>query len=497
VSAPLSESRQRDLLPVLIQLFYVVAPLEILMIYAGTTEFTAGMATGAVLGAVGLLLMASSRLTLPWCADRPIAYMFVFLCLGALSTSQTVYGIAAVQRGMINLAAMLAMVSAVFVVKQACVQWPRLFPHVVRITAITTGVAGLTAVFQSFVSNVLQAPELFDLSFINSIWGVTWWRFVPQDGLVRAQGIFGEPSFLAAYVGMAYGLAMTRVGLFGSLWRNSLRPIVPLWAAGGILAGLILSFSAVAFAGLLAAYLGSLATKTTFTARSIFLLVIGTAAAAFIVVLLALQGGGAIVERVTDMVVLAQLGSTEGGNGPDAGVNFTVRVLFLNAYVTLQNLIANPLTGAGVGAHPFAYEALLPSAFTLTQQDVVGLNAMDASALLLRLLSETGVLGTAIFVTALLSAWFRARKIVLAPDRDVSAVGGPELKAIALGLNGSLIGVVTAMMLHIPHYYAAEFWALFALCVAVPAVAATGTRAWHQPGEDDPSRENLASYGAA
>ncbi len=179
-SIPLRDSEQSDLLPVLIQTLYVVAPLQILMVYAGTTELTAGMAVGALIGIVGALLIASSRLSLQWRDDRPIVYMLLFLCLGVLSTSQTVYGAPAIQRGAVNLSAIFAMVLMAIVVKQAFVQWPHLFTHAVRITAVITGFAGLTAIFQSVVSNVLLQPELFDLRFINAFWGEIWWRFFPH-----------------------------------------------------------------------------------------------------------------------------------------------------------------------------------------------------------------------------------------------------------------------------------------------------------------------------
>jgi O-antigen ligase len=96
---------------------------------------------------------------------------------------------------------------------------------------------------------------------------------------------------------------------------------------------------------------------------------------------------------------------------------------------------------------------------------------MDASALVLRLLSETGLLGTAMFTLAVLSAWLRVRKVLLAPDGLARPVP-PSFKAVAIGLNASLVGVFAAMMFRIPHYYAAEFWSLFALCVAMPALGA-------------------------
>jgi hypothetical protein len=461
-----ARAARHDTLPTLVQLLYVFAPLQIVMVYAGTTELTAGIALGATIGGIGALLLASSRLSLRWSEDRPTAYMLLFLCFATLSTSQTIYGPPAIQKGAINLSAMLVMVLMAVVVKQTFVRSPHLFLHVIRITAVMTGIAGLTVVLQSFVANVLRQPDLVDLSFTNDIWGVEWYRFAPEDTIVRAQGIFGEPSSLAVYLGIAVGLAIVRLGLVGSKWSSQLRTVVPAWAAASVLVSIVLSFSSVAYVALFAGYLGALATRMRFGIRSIVVLLIGATAAAAILALAALQAGDAIRSRVVDLMVLSQLGGANDTSTVDRETNLSVQVLFLNAYVTLQNLTADPWLGAGVGAHPFAYEALVPE-LPLSAKTAIGLNAMDANSLFLRLLSETGVLGTSLFTVAVLAAWYRTRKVVLAKDGNANLL----LKAIAIGVNGGLTGVFVAKMARSPTYYEAEFWALFGLCIAIPAVA--------------------------
>jgi hypothetical protein len=464
-SVPFNEAERHDLLPVLIQAFYVLAPLQILMIRIGTTDLAAGTVLGAMIGLVGALLFASSRLGLQWRDDKATICMVLFLCIGAVSTVRTIYGLPAIQKGAINLSAMLSMVLLAVVVKQAFVQWPRLFPHAVRITAITTGVAGLTAIFQSFVSNVLALPELFDLSFLNT-WADGLWLFSPTGGIVRAQGIFSEPSALATYIGMASGLAIARLGLIGSKYRNELRAVIPAWAAMSILASMVLSFSVVAYAALFFAYFGALASRMVLGPRSIVLLLVGSAAVLAILALVALQAGDVLRDRILGLAVFSQIGNADetGTIGRDA--NVSVRVLFLNAYVTLQNLTANPWLGAGVGAHPFAYDAVVP-AMPLMSGNTTRINAEDASSLALRLLSETGILGSATFTAAVLLVWFRIRRLALEQHSGLS----PQLQALGIALNASLAGVFAAKMLRGPSYYLPEFWALFALCAAIPALA--------------------------
>src|SRR5690606_31260172 len=67
-----------------------------------------------------------------------------------------------------------------------------------------------------------------------------------------------------------------------------------------------------------------------------------------------------------------------------------------NYHVTMENLKTNWLFGGGIGSHPIAFDR-----YSLSKKiDVYGFssNAADANSMLLRLLSETGLFGTAIFV---------------------------------------------------------------------------------------------------
>jgi hypothetical protein len=465
-------SEQPDLLPTAIQLFYFVAPLEILMVYAGTTELTAGMVGGAALGTAGVVLLLSSGLTVSWQLDRPLVYMLLFLLAGTVSTALTVYGPPAIQRGLTNIFAMTALAVMALVVRQAASQLPWLLPHLVRIMSTMAGFAGLTVLYQSFVSNVLGIPELFDLSAVNTFWNEGWWRFGGGSGIVRAQGIYAEPSFLAAYLGMASGVALTRLGFFGSRWRHLLHNLVPGWAAITIIVALILSLSTVVYAGLFVAYLGGWSSKTRFTARSIAAFLTAATCALAGLTFVAMQNTD-ILERLTSLAVFNQLDAIDAdtnANGQiDVSAQLTVQILFVNAYVALQNILVNPIFGAGVGAHPYSHDTFVAGLPLLMGMapEAIRLNTMDAGALLLRLLSETGILGTALFTAAVSSAWLRTRLVVIACHGYANA-RQESVGAIALGLNSGLVAVYVAMLLHIPHYYTAPFWGLFALCVAIP-----------------------------
>lgn len=467
-SAPYA--KRHEFLSVSVQLLYAVSPIQMLLIVVGTTLISAGMILGALVGAVGLILLAHSYIGLSLNRDRPIIYAILFLGVGVLGTAMTPYGPPAVANGVVSLCAMLAMISMTLVVVRMLAHAPHLFRHLVRIMAISAGVMGLTVLLQFFIANVLQMPALFDLSALNALWGFRIWSPTVTTGFIRPRGLFLEPVYIAGFVGIASGVAMIRLGFLGSALRQSLVGIVPGWAAFSVVASQILSFSGTVYAALFVTFVAALASGTHLRWKSVAKFVVGTLVAIGFATGLALQAGDIIVDRIADLIVFQQLADIDALVPGDNPVNFTVMVLFSNAYVALQNLISNPLFGAGVGAHPFAYDALsfsIPEIFEYGR----GISSADSGALIIRLISETGILGTLTFSAAIFSAWYRSRRTILTLGREPNIPGQNSFKAMAIGVSGAMIGVYAGFLIHIAHYYEPPFWTLFALCVAIPAVA--------------------------
>ncbi len=94
-----------------------------------------------------------------------------------------------------------------------------------------------------------------------------------------------------------------------------------------------------------------------------------------------------------------------------------------------------------------------------------GLKADDAASLLFRLVSETGVIGTSLFLFALGNIIYRARKLIMSPLTE------PRSKTIAIALAASCVGMFEIYLTRTGHYYDPVFWVLIALMFGLLAVS--------------------------
>ncbi len=102
--------------------------------------------------------------------------------------------------------------------------------------------------------------------------------------------------------------------------------------------------------------------------------------------------------------------------------------------------------------------------------DAYGLNQEDAAGLLIRLLSETGLVGTILFLTGWLVLVVRARQAIqkaLTFHVKNSLQPSPVLAA-AIGLTAACIGLFVTFLLRSPAYFDPRLWVLMALTAAVP-----------------------------
>jgi len=110
----------------------------------------------------------------------------------------------------------------------------------------------------------------------------------------------------------------------------------------------------------------------------------------------------------------------------------------------------------------------------------VGLNKEDAASLLIRLLSEVGILGTIAFIAGWILAVTRSRRSILA---SLSAGTAPNvLSSLAIGVTASMIGVGVACLARAPQYYAPWFWLPMALTASVPEMLARVASETHRAG---------------
>jgi hypothetical protein len=157
--------------------------------------------------------------------------------------------------------------------------------------------------------------------------------------------------------------------------------------------------------------------------------------------------------------------------------------LAVNLSVMRANIARDPLLGGGLGAHPVTYDRENPGLGRLPAEIVtVGMNKEDAASLLIRLLSESGILGTVAFISGGILAITRSRRSVLA---NIAAGMNPNVfLSVAVGVTASTIGVGLACLARAPQYYAPWLWLPIALTAGVPEVLA-GIRRTSRQGSDD------------
>jgi hypothetical protein len=72
-------------------------------------------------------------------------------------------------------------------------------------------------------------------------------------------------------------------------------------------------------------------------------------------------------------------------------INSSSFVLYNNYHIALENFKSNPITGTGLGSHPIAFDK-----YSLTREAGIldiHFNKADANSMILRIMSETGLIG--------------------------------------------------------------------------------------------------------
>jgi O-antigen ligase len=162
--------------------------------------------------------------------------------------------------------------------------------------------------------------------------------------------------------------------------------------------------------------------------------------------------------------------STVVGKGQTPPIaDFSALSLAANFSVALDNLRDYPLLGVGPGGHPHSYEAQVPS-WVYATSGLFGSQQQDGGALLIRLLSETGAIGTVLFLSGWLVVVLRARGAIqraLAFHREESSRPSLVL-ATSVGVTASCVALVMAYLSRMAIYYDPPIWVLIALTAAIP-----------------------------
>lgn len=251
----------------------------------------------------------------------------------------------------------------------------------------------------------------------------------------RARSTFMEPLNFANYLLFTVPLAYVALRRLRGGWR------ILSWAV--LLAGPVAFLLTNSRGALLAAAAAVL--SLVVLVRKVRVLVRGTTRAVVLVLLLAVVGGVLFTRLVPGLgmaQVLAMFTSRV-----TVGLDDPARVISGEAWETF---LANPILGVGFGNLPFY----------MTISSLGGAFLVDAPNAYLRLLAETGVIGTLLYMAFLLSLlWGIARVARGAPASALRSMGGAVYFSLVADSvqRLSFVGIATD----------AHLWVLFGLAIAL------------------------------
>ena len=452
---------------VLLALLFVTLPLDAFGRVVAGSLLTPADVVGAVIAMLTVERFATRRYRIHPRLDKAILAFVGFLFVGILSVIFSDDSPQICTKGFVQLGGVSIMLLACVATVNEVARRPVLFTGYIQLSLIVLALVSLVGIAQFICANALGRPDALEFSFLNR-WagGNVWFNLGSQDGMVRANSILQEPSALGMVLGTGAGVALIRLGLRGGAHRDAVRRIIPGWTAISILGGFVVTFSLIDFF-LLLVVAGSL----WVVSRNISASAIATMSTATVLI--------GVVAYTAIASTLPQLSEKLGATGSITSDDIQVKraedlsaiALAVNLAVMRANLARDPMLGAGLGAHPVTYDRENPGLGRLPGDIVtVGMNKEDAASLLIRLLSESGVLGTMAFITGWILAVTRSRRFILVSVR--AGMAPNVFLSLAIGVTASMIGVGVACMARAPQYYAPWFWLPMALTVSVPELVA-------------------------
>lgn len=259
---------------------------------------------------------------------------------------------------------------------------------------------------------------------------------VLQDGAFqyREYGIMGEPFYLAMAITPAI---VYYTCYFKRTWHTAKFKYLVL------LACYLVTYSSTAVMGIGLAAFFSLYLNDFFNLRRnrIIFAPLFLAPVALLVFYL-IENVDLINKRYNDTTSLflsSEIDIKEAGKS-----NSSTFALYSNYIIARDSFLDNPLFGSGLGSHPLIYEEAFLKYFPSNYLKGYGAqNQQDANSRFLRLMSETGLLGLILFITAVI-VYFAPKSVVNnETSRNLAAINYAIFVYIVLGLirNGNYINV--------------------------------------------------------
>jgi len=383
-------------------------------------------------------------------------YFFYFLLVTMLGITLSPYAPALYFKGIIQILGISVMLCmAIMVVKYVKAYPPRL-TQLIKLMLFVVGLVAVVGVAQFFIFNFTPFPSLMMFDFLNTLADGSVWRDPGFVGPIhRVNSFTAEPTAMARYLCLGLGFALIRLGFAGKVAKNQLVAYVPLWVALSIVLAMLVSLSINAYLLFIVVAFALIILPKKTSVRMFFRL--GSASAIVLVSLLAIDYStekNFYKKFMTANIVFDSSSVDTSENG-----QLSALAIASNITVALKSLEASPMFGGGLGSHSLSYDVYAPW-YVGGISVLDGLNADDAASLLYRLISETGVIGTSLFLFALGNIIYRARKLILSPNTE------SRNKVIVMALAASCVGMFEIYLTRTGHYYDPVFWVLIAITMA-------------------------------
>lgn len=227
---------------------------------------------------------------------------------------------------------------------------------------------------------------------ISVIYDLRWLvkgQLAPANSVFRASTIFQEPSECALIL---LPMAFMAIYLFWGKSKQELALFISKKEAIIILLGYVATFSSAGYIGI---FIGVIFIWLEYkhNPKQIIIFILGIAA-----FMIAYTKIGDFNERINDTLALISDDSQSL-----ATANISSQTIIINLKIALKSFADSCGLGGGIGSHPISYERFIKD---LPVSNVVFFfNKEDANSLLLRIISELGLLGLAGVVGFLFRFW--------------------------------------------------------------------------------------------
>ncbi len=250
----------------------------------------------------------------------------------------------------------------------------------------------------------------------------------------REYGIMGEPFYLAMAITPAI---VYYTCYFKRTWQTAkFRYLI-------LLACYLVTYSSTAVLGLGLAGFFALYLNDFFNLRRNKIIFAPIIAAPVVFLVYNLIENVDVINRrykdTTSLFLSSEIDVREAGKS-----NSSTFALYSNYIIARDSFLENPLFGSGLGSHPVIYENTFLKYFPKDYLIGYGAqNRQDANSRFIRLMSETGLLGLVLFLTAVIVFFAPKRSVVNESTKNLAAINYAIFVYIVLGLirNGNYINI--------------------------------------------------------